>query len=153
MIQRMLLKYTLFGTLLLGTACADFTGPSEAVLDGIEVRLGVEEASLAAHDSLTARLSIYNTGVDTLRLSSGSSCLAVTAVYHHMQRMDLRGTSRGCLAVDRSFVIPPGESLDDHWVLRATTRDGGAPPSGEYLLRLYFNVDGLPDLRHGFEIR
>lgn len=153
MIQRMPLKCTLFGTLLFATACAEFTGPSEAVLDGLEVRLEVDEASLAAHDSLTARLSIYNTGVDTLRLSSGSSCIAVTAVYHQMQRMDLRGTSHGCLAVDRSFVVAPGESLEDHWVLGATKRDGSAPPTGEYLLRLYFNVDGVPDLRHGFEIR
>jgi hypothetical protein len=92
-------------------------------------------------------------GPDTIRLSSGSSCIAFTGVYHQMQRVDLRGASQSCLTVGRSFVIPPGESLDDHWVLRAVTHDGRPPRPGHYVLRLYFNVDGVPDVRHGFQIR
>lgn len=38
-------------------------------------------------------------------------------------------------------------------VLRATLPDGRAPPSGENLLRPYFNVEGLRDFRRGFQIR
>ena len=108
-------------------------------------------AQVQSGDSLQARLVIRNPSSDTLRLASGSSCVATLAATFGGEQVPLEGTLFGCLAVVTSFPIAPGDSLVRVFDLRARLHGVGGAPSGTYQLTAVMQVQ-LADIERTFVV-
>jgi hypothetical protein len=139
-------------TTLAVLACGN---PVGTVTD-LRVDLRLEPSVVRAGESMTASLVINNPTGDTIRLVSGSSCIATLDVLVDGQRLDMQGTGFGCLAVITTFHIAAGDSLTRTFGLVTWLREPRAPwryieplPPGVYRLRAAMQVD-LPDQEHEF---
>lgn len=135
-------------------ACSETTG----TVSDLRVEFHFDTNSVRAGDPMVATLVITNPTRDTIRVSSGSSCVATLDALRAGERVDLQGTAFGCLTVISTFAIPPRDSLVRTFDLIAMLREDHSPwryvvppPPGTYRLRANMQV-GLPDAYVGFSV-
>jgi hypothetical protein len=136
------------------TACSEPTG----TVDDLRIGFSVQASVVRAGEPLIAKLVITNPTRDTIKVSSGSSCVATLDAVRNNERVDLQGTAFACLTVVTTFAIPPRDSLVRNFALVAMLREGQSPwryvvppEPGIYQLRAAMQV-GLPDEYVAFEV-
>jgi len=135
-------------------ACSEPIGTVSDLRTGFRI----EPSVVRAGDSMVAKLVITNPTDDSIRISSGSSCVTTLDALRDDRRLDLQGTAFGCLTVVTTFVIPPRDSLVRVFDLVAMLREDQSPwryvnppPVGAYQLRAAMEVN-LPDQYVAFQV-
>jgi hypothetical protein len=127
----------------------------EIVVNGIRAVLHVAPTEVERTHAFSASMTLTNTLATPATWTSGMGCMAFLNVYRSGsdERIPLRGTDFGCLAVVTTRELAPGESQTAVWDLVAQTTDGTALPPGTYTLEADPVLAGRQTLRHDFRIR
>ena len=103
--------------------CAAHVVAPEASLDGLpeglRVELVVEPNVVAAHESFTARLTVTNTTMRTIRVITSHGCLVIPHVMRDGTRVPFHGSSWMCTAAITPHSFEPGQTIRRSWEMRA----------------------------------
>lgn len=132
---------------------AGLDGKNEVMVKGIRATLSLNPSRVERTYSFTARVSLTNTESRAVTWTSGYGCLAFLNVYRSGDRIPLKGTDFGCLAVLGAWTIAPGDSLVQEYSLRAQRTDGAPLAPGDYRLEADFNTASGLKLEHRFVVK
>jgi hypothetical protein len=138
--------------LLTLAACArDVAGPQHVAEQRpshvLDVSITVEPGEVGQHEAFMATLRIVNPTDQTIRVVTGSGCLATPSVVRDGRRVPFRGSSWLCTAAITTHTFPPGAIRVLTWEMRAELYAehpgdaAGAPaPSGVYRVQADFGT-------------
>lgn len=137
------------------TACGAYvTAPGtnlSGLPEGLHVGLTVAPDTVAQGGAFDATLTVTNRTAGTIRVTTAHGCLATPHVMREGRRVPFEGSGYGCTAAITTHTFAPGESRSQRWEMRAELYaehpgdvDGQQAPSGDYLVRMEFDLRG-PD--------
>lgn len=150
--------------LALGACAADSVGPSQAVEEGIEIRLDAP-AEVAAHEPFDVTLVVTNRHQEPVTLTTMTSCLVRFGIFSDGERVPFERTLLGCYEAITHHEIAAGDSLERTWPIRAELaappeRKEEPVPPWSYRVRAesrVVEIDGqparLPDLERRLVVR